>query len=493
MAVDDALRKDAKALINRLRSIKLDAAFIDQIAARFPSLKVIPNERCGLWYIDPSKRSHGQSVYFKSTDGHFGIWNFSLKRLNLHLLSVISSDSGAIIVDSTRSGKRFPDSLSKTIPIWCCVINTAVAQFRKQNKLSDSLSEEWDTDFHSLPSLLSPSEHQQIQSRIDQLAALLLSTPSVDLSHISSLLLKPLRPLWIAPDTNYFCNIIESSGNGGFIKKAWADSKEFEFYPVICVNASELSHDGCQRKNGFYYVQGAADDHEMWGMGLTPDLFWRHQGQLLNPSYSNTDCVRIAKEIVQQSKSSTGNASCNSLSDGEVFFDWIGSSGIAIGSRRSGKPPGCWVDFDVVINCGAPEYPEMAASLEMVGNYKNYLYLPIPEGKKGQHALYESIVVVSDFVVKAAKRNIAKTPKILIHCAQGRDRSVAITICLLMQFQTHNKIMAYDTPQKREMMNKKMIQDMLVYIQQFRPMALPSRAFMCRVNDYFLTPPCLKS
>lgn len=45
---------------------------------------------------------------------------------------------GCIIVDSTRRGKRFPDSMSKTIPIWCCVLNRAIERYRLQtnNKVS---------------------------------------------------------------------------------------------------------------------------------------------------------------------------------------------------------------------------------------------------------------------------------------------------------------------------------------------------------------------
>lgn len=31
-----------------------------------------------------------------------------------------------IIVDSTRRGKSMPDALSKTIPIWCAVINRSL-------------------------------------------------------------------------------------------------------------------------------------------------------------------------------------------------------------------------------------------------------------------------------------------------------------------------------------------------------------------------------
>ena len=29
-------------------------------------------------------------------------------------------------MDSTRRGKRFPDSMSKTIPIWTCVLNRCI-------------------------------------------------------------------------------------------------------------------------------------------------------------------------------------------------------------------------------------------------------------------------------------------------------------------------------------------------------------------------------
>lgn len=38
-----------------------------------------------------------------------------------------------MIVDSTRKGKRFPDSMSKTIPIWACVLNRAISNYRDRN------------------------------------------------------------------------------------------------------------------------------------------------------------------------------------------------------------------------------------------------------------------------------------------------------------------------------------------------------------------------
>jgi tRNA A64-2'-O-ribosylphosphate transferase len=86
----------------------------------------LANKRCGLWY----KSSFDDFVHFKSTDGHFGVWQFSLKRLNLNLVTLLLDRDAAIIVDSTRKGRSVPDSFSRTLPMWCAVINTAARQLQ---------------------------------------------------------------------------------------------------------------------------------------------------------------------------------------------------------------------------------------------------------------------------------------------------------------------------------------------------------------------------
>lgn len=85
----------------------------------------LANLRCGAWYIDPQITRVDCWAYFKSTDGHDGQWQFSLRRSaqaisllelrperkcnsfrsNLQLLNVIISHGGVILVDSTRRGK----------------------------------------------------------------------------------------------------------------------------------------------------------------------------------------------------------------------------------------------------------------------------------------------------------------------------------------------------------------------------------------------------
>lgn len=60
---------------------------------------------------------------------------FSLRWLHVHmhyLLWCAVQKGGCIIVDSTRKGKRFPDSMSKTIPIWTCVLNRCIARYRSK-------------------------------------------------------------------------------------------------------------------------------------------------------------------------------------------------------------------------------------------------------------------------------------------------------------------------------------------------------------------------
>jgi len=97
-----ALHNSSLSLTNRLQSISLDAAFVSSVAKAY-GLPLIANERCGSWYMSPEKRR--ASAYWKSSDGHFGEWRFSLRRLNLGVLDVVAESGGCIVVDSTRRGK----------------------------------------------------------------------------------------------------------------------------------------------------------------------------------------------------------------------------------------------------------------------------------------------------------------------------------------------------------------------------------------------------
>ena len=149
----------------------------------------------------------------------------SLRRLNLHLLPVISSKGGVVIVDSTRRGRYLPDSFKKTIPIWAACVNRAVARHRLANPTSDpsatgpapvppdsigsapppphaqpqdaSAAAPWCTQLRC-PRSVSPSEHAQITALLDTFVEALCAS-GADVAAYSALLHKPLRPLWITP------------------------------------------------------------------------------------------------------------------------------------------------------------------------------------------------------------------------------------------------------------------------------------------------------
>ena len=61
-----------------------------------------------------------------------------------------------------------PDALSKTVPIWCSVINRAVL---KRNPEAYEHRGLWDTALYTPPLVVSRQEHAQIEERLDRWAA----------------------------------------------------------------------------------------------------------------------------------------------------------------------------------------------------------------------------------------------------------------------------------------------------------------------------------
>ncbi|KAF9029342.1 initiator tRNA phosphoribosyl transferase [Hymenopellis radicata] len=244
------IRREASDIYNRLHSIEEDTIFVETVAKSYPDLPLLPNLRCGAWYTNPDIAT-AVPAYFKSTDGHFSNWSFNLRRPNLHLLPLIAERN----VDSTRAGKEIPDALSKTVPIWCAVVNRALRIRYPETRATD-----WDDKLYTPPASVSAQEYSQIALRIDKWADD-LSKSSYDLPN----LVRPLRPLWITPATSNF-PVVDA----------------LSCFPIICVSASKQISEGLERRSsGFSYIQGSADDHEAWGMGLTPDLFWRFRDELL--------------------------------------------------------------------------------------------------------------------------------------------------------------------------------------------------------------------
>lgn len=163
-----------------------------------------------------------------------------------------------------------PDALSKTIPLWCCVLNRALFPENPE--------------YHSLytpPATISPSEHAQMLSRIPEgLADFRRLNP--DLPSLRGQLSKPLRPTWVTHDTEL--DDLGSDTESGVQEENTAIFTNF--HPVVCCTASRRIVDG-EMSGHTGYIQGAGDDTENWAHGLTPPVFWAHSDELLSTPESN--------------------------------------------------------------------------------------------------------------------------------------------------------------------------------------------------------------
>lgn len=191
-----------------------------------------------------------------------------------------------MVVDSTRKGKRFPDSMSKTIPIWTCVLNRAILNHRNKMDTTTQESQNWDSSLH-LPLWVPDTEKSRIDSKLDKWVEQ-LETSGADIATISSLLKKPLRPLWISQKTVIWLNEVP-------------DYDSWDFTPIILISASACSDIYRQKTSSEFswnYIAGAGDDEESWARGLTPNLFWSNVYDLISsgPDLCNQKVAAIVEK-----------------------------------------------------------------------------------------------------------------------------------------------------------------------------------------------------
>lgn len=122
------LKRSTLSIRNRLVSIQEDAEFAEQVAEAY-GRPLIANERCGSWYIEPPEKLG--SAYFKSTDGHTGVWKFSSRRLNLHLLEIIGKHDGyavahyhfgSILIPASGASLLTLRGVARVREAWCALM-----------------------------------------------------------------------------------------------------------------------------------------------------------------------------------------------------------------------------------------------------------------------------------------------------------------------------------------------------------------------------------
>lgn len=293
-----------------------------------------------------------------------------MARLNLAVPELVAAQGGAIIVDATRRGKAFPDALSKTVPIWCAVINRAIQELRRRHPEWDEGAPAppwWDDALH-LPPWITPIEAAKISERLDGWVQLLL-TSGPDLRPLARTLHKPLRPLWVSQDTRVFTNMLP----------ALAD---LAFAPLVLVSASKqrsrphratLELDG--QPFSYSYLPGAGDDEESWSRGLTAAQLRMHYPELIRAGPGHVEAVvatLLGSTPAFLRKAKAGSSvyippkglaprpkelSETAASYASSPFSSISPTGLSLGSNETVLSPSVWDRFDLILNVGERPLP----------------------------------------------------------------------------------------------------------------------------------------
>lgn len=412
------IKKEYTSLKNRIQSILLDNAFIVQkVIPRFPNYPLIPNERCGLWYCNP--QDFTKTSYFKSTDGHTNQWDFSTRRLNLHLIPILQEKSGIIIVDSTRRGKLMPDALSKTVPIWCAVLNSFM--YPEEAKV-----------LYTPPKCISQSEHDSIRERIPQLVNSLQKLDILNAEELRNKFHgKLLRPFWIYPGSD----MLRSSTDpftGEIIESQWKPDSNEQIIPIILCTASYRAQDGVDKRYGFTYVQGAADDHELWSCGLDPKILWSHWDYFHDLEHDERELESYVKNLIGIRKTTEHMDRLTDI----LQIDSI-TKELALGKLKE----------DLVISPNLTN--ELRSSFSFVIILSSSVSLSEPQdfiktyelqsgSKRSSKDLRRALVDIDRMISVLISRPIIKDKPIMVCCNSGADISVGVILMILCKYYSQD-------------------------------------------------------
>ncbi|KAI4176095.1 MAG: hypothetical protein LQ346_007954 [Caloplaca aetnensis] len=446
-----SLGRSSLSISNRLSSINHDALFVRQVAEHY-KLPVIANERCGSWYTPPEIKAG--SAYFKSTDGHQGQWSFSTRRLNVQVLDLVGRHGGCVIVDSTRRGKSMPDALSKTVPIWCAVMNRLLLE-----------EDAPDPELFTPEASISRSEHSQIEARLDRFVkeARDLQLP---ISPLRGAITKPLHPVFVTPAS-----------------PLPSVSLQTYYCPIVCLTASSTLSNPSHPSST--YIQGAADDSESWSHGLTPSLFWQYKETLLAASEDELPnlihCLLNGPTTAAPAKATAP----------PVLIRPTQSLYIAPLSSISTSPI---KDWDAIIICAPqnpfPAPPEPSPTSPATSPQPTTLHLPCPQGKPGSRALRTQLGRIHPFIDPILRNPLYWTRpiKILCTCPTGTDLSVGAALLILCQYADEEGKPSWASCGDDTVVDKALVRRRLAWITTSVPEANPSRETLQALNVCMMSP-----
>ncbi|XP_071729458.1 tRNA A64-2'-O-ribosylphosphate transferase isoform X2 [Rutidosis leptorrhynchoides] len=413
-----------------------------------------------------------------------------------------------MVVDSTRKGKRFPDSMSKTIPIWTCVLNRAILNYRSrmcaidkpmegvksstQNSYTNvQESSKWDSCLH-LPLWVPETEKVRIQHNIDRWVNQ-LETSGADIASISSLLRKPLRPLWISQKTVIWLNEVP-------------DYNSWDFTPIILISASAASDIYRQKTSSEFswnYIAGAGDDEESWARGLTPSLFWNDVYDLISsgPDLCNQKVAGIVEKdrvyraqrglnapqvSLKQTKLGstcstqiqdrpldivTENGTGEHLLGNEHTISWLGLTNLSVCATGYDFKES---DVDGILNC---DQNQILCTLK---DPEAHLHLPIMNSKFDRFSLQRNLPSALSF----AKRHLKEGKRLAVCCNSGED--ISVCICLAILISLFNVEGVYDDGKSFEdrRITKLDLRQRLIFVCKYAVSARPSRGNLKQVFNF---------
>lgn len=331
-----------------------------------------------------------------------------------------------------------PDALSKTVPIWCAVINALLfPEVPAEHAVRTPAS------------AVSPSEHAQIESRLSGFVEAARSL-NLDIPSLQAKISKPLRPFWATQEAT----------------PPNACASLADYYPIICCTSSRRIH-GTEMSEGGY-IQGAGDDHEGWARGLTPPVFWRNKDILINSA--EDDLPELIDELLAKEDSMAQTNTAMLISPTSWLFLSTDSSPEAF-IRDTSRDK----ESTAMINIGAGR----AAALETCLKGR-FIQVDCRTGKLGSRDLRKALPSILNRV--SAWKDVTA---ICINCADGRDISVGIALAVLCRCSNDQGVWAMDLPDQR--ISKLLIKQRLSWIMMSCPDAKPSRATLQSVNEVLMS------
>jgi tRNA A64-2'-O-ribosylphosphate transferase len=327
-----------------------------------------------------------------------------------------------------------PDALSKTVPVWCCVINLA---------LFPDIST---TPLFTPPGVVSASEHSQILALIPSFLASLRSL-NLDLEPLRKKISKPLRPFWITQESQLIDMPVVFE----------------DFHPVVCCTSSRRVLGGEMSEGG--YIQGAGDDTENWALGLTPEVFWEHADKLLGTPESSLP--ELLEGLVEQHRLRTPLAMQAKEVGRHVFVcslplaepdDPMGRCRVVLTEEIS--KPESWVKAPNLMEVGLGKYKVASRNLRT--------------------ALPDICSFISAFLASLQDQD----PAVYIGCKTGKDLAIGAALAALCWcFDANGKYRPTDGDVS---FDKEAIRVKLGGIMSAYPEANPSRATLQSVHRFLM-------